>query len=288
VSTMRFKLFIPASPLFVALVALAMLLTVSAWALPSTGQSWSEEPWISVANAPLENKATTLSDPITFNLSGNEPQFIRLGKTQMNYTDYISSAQLTPLSSEMWIQKGSVWSRYEKVAVGEDVDIIVHTPQDADGDIYLISYANSTIKHWNFKFLADYYYRLDLVAEETGRLFMLPAQAGEPGNALILDVLPRQSVQSITPVDVNSILMRDAFVTIKSQRIKGYDVYVDGVFFSSDISDGSLDGIASLTIAGDRTHTITISQRNGQGGIINKNEHTKNFKRETAYTLLID
>jgi hypothetical protein len=54
------------------------------------------------------------------------------------------------------------------------------------------------------------------------------------------------------------------------------------------MSDGSLDGIASLTIGGDKTHTITISQRDGQGGIINKNEHTKNFKRETAYTLLIN
>jgi hypothetical protein len=264
-----------------------MLLALSVLAFPAANQSWSDEPWISANEPPPEQSVTTLSDPIYFNLSGNEPQSVRLGDRQLNYSDYISGASSTSLSSELWIRKGSVWSRFSQVTAGEDVDLIVHTPREGSGDIYLISYANSTIAHWNFKFLAGYY-RLRLLPEESGRLFMLLAQASEPGNALILDVLPRQSEQSFSPLDVNSILMGDAFVTIKSQRIKGYDVFVDGVFYCNDNSDGSLDGIASLTIGGGKTHTITISQRDGQGGIINKNEHTKNFKRETAYTLQMD
>ena len=268
-------------------LALIMLLTVSAWASPSGNPGWSEEPWISATHGPLEIRVSTLSDPIAFNLSGNEPQSIRLGGQQLNYSDYISSSSFAPLSSEMWIRDGAVWSRFSQVTVSEFVDLIVHTPQDGSCDIYLISYTNSTIKHWNFKFPVGYH-RLKLRPEESGRLFMLLVQSGEPGNALILDVMPRQSEQLFSPLDVNSILMGDAFVTIKSQRFKGYDVYVDGVFYSSDMSDGSLDGMASLTIGGDKTHTITISQRDGQGGIINKSEHMKNFKRETAYTLLIE
>ena len=264
-----------------------MLLALSISAMPEGSASWTEEPWIKATEGPQENRASTLSDPIYFNLSGNEPQSIRLGERQLNYSDYISNSTQAPLSSELWIRKGAVWSRFSQVTVGEDVDLVVHTPQDGSGDIYLISYANSTIKHWNFKLLAGYH-RLKLRPEESGRQFMLLAQANEPSNALILDVLPRQIEPSFSPLDVNSILMGDAFVTIKSQRTKGYDVYVDGVFYASDMSDGSLDGIASLTIGGDKTHTITISQRDGQGGIINKNEHTKNFKRETAYSLLIE
>jgi hypothetical protein len=271
---------------------LFVLLGHSAWALPGGNPSWTEEPWtkpggVSSENGLLENSVTTLTDPIYFNLSGNEPQSVRLGESQLNYSDYISGAASTSLSSELWIRKGAIWSRFSQVTAGEDVDLIVHTLREGSGDIYLISYANSTIAHWNFKFLAGYY-RLKLRPEENGRLFMLMAQASEPGNALILDVLPRQSEQSFSPLDVNSILMGDAFVTIKSQRIKGYDVYVDGVFYCNDNSDGSLDGIASLTIGGEKTHTITISQRDGRGGIINKNEHTKNFKRETAYTLQME
>jgi hypothetical protein len=263
------------------------LLTLSAWAMPGGDPSWTEEPWTKATEGPQEIEVTTLSDPIYFNLSGNEPQSIRLGDSQLNYADYVSNASCAPLSSELWIRKGAIWSRFSQVAAGEAVDLIVHTPREGNGDIYLISYANSTIMHWNFKFLEGYY-RLRLIPEESGRLFMLLAQASEPGNALILDVLTRQSEQSISPLDVNSILMGDAFITIKSQRIKGYDVFVDGVFYCNDNSDGSLDGIASLTIGGGKSHTITISQRDGQGGIINKNEHTKNFKRETAYTLLME
>ena len=264
-----------------------MLLALSISAMPEGSASWTEEPWTKATQGHQEKGASTLSDPIYFNLSGNEPQSIRLGERQLNYSDYISNSTQAPLSSELWIRKGAVWSRFSQVTVGEDIDLVVHTPQDGSGDIYLISYANSTIKHWNFKLLAGYH-RLKLRPEESGRQFMLLAQVNEPGNALILDVLPRQIEPSFSPLDVNSILMGDAFVTIKSQRTKGYDVYVDGVFYASDMSDGSLDGIASLTIGGDKTHTITISQRDGQGGIINKNEHTKNFKRETAYTLLIE
>ncbi len=269
------------------LIALLLLLTVSAHALPAASQVWTEEPWISVPQEAQKSRETTLSDPIFLNLSGNEPQFIRLGEQQLNYSDYISSDACRPLSSEIWIRKDAVWSRYSQVTTGEVANLIVHTPRDGSGDIYLISYANSTIKHWNYKFLAGYY-RLKLLPEESGRLFMLLSQGNEPGNALILDVSPQQSKQSFSPLGVDSILKGDAFVTIKSQRIKGYDVYVDGVFYASDMSDGSLDGIATLKLGGDKTHTITISERDGQGGIINKNEHTKNFKRETSYTLLIN
>ena len=284
---MRFNHYFFAAAFAPAIMALIMLLTQSACAMPTGGQSWTEEPWISTMQEPQEKKVTTLSDPIAFNLSGNEPNVIRLGKTQLSYTDYISGPASRPLYSELWIQKAAVWSRYDQVTAGEVVDLIVHTPQDGSSDVYLISYANSTTTHWNFKFLAGYH-RLKLRPEETGRLFMLLAQASEPGNALILDVLPRQTEQSISSLNVNEVLIGEALITIKSQRIRGYDVYVDGVFFSSDMSDGSLDGIASFTIGGDKTHTITISQRDGQGSIINKSEHTKSFKRDLAYTLLIN
>ncbi len=271
---------------------LFMLLALSAWAMPEGNPVWTEGPWtkpggVSLENGAQENQVTTLSDPVYFNLSGNEPQFIRLGERQLNYSDYLSSAACAPLFSELWISKDAVWSRYGQVTAGEAVDLIIHTPQDGSGDIYLISYANSTTMHWNHKFLAGHY-RLRLLPEESGRLFLLLAQGSEPGNALILDVLARQSKPSFSPVDVNSISMGDAFVTIKSQRIKGFDVSVDGVFFCNDNSDGSLDGVASLIIGGGKTHTITISQRDGMGGIINKNEHKKSFNRDTHYTLQMD
>ncbi len=275
---------------FASIPLVLLFLIHAAGAVPSGGYaSWTEEPWIKTVDASQddglpENPETTLSDPIYFNLSGNEPESIRLGERLLNCSDYACSSADAPLFSELWIVKDSVWSRYEEVTAGEAVDLIVRTAREGSCDIYLVSYAKNTTMHWNFKFLAGCY-RLRLLPEENGRLFMLLAQATEPGNALILDVLPRKSEKSFSPVDVNSIAIGEAFVTIRSQRIKGYDVFVDGVFFCNDNSDGSLDGVASMTIGGGKTHTITISQRDGRGGIVNKSEHTRSFARDTHYTL---
>lgn len=275
---------------FALIVPLVLLFLVhAAGAVPSGYASWTEEPWVKPSGVSQEtgqpdNSITTLSDPIYFNLSGNEPESIRLGNKQMNYSDYAAVSAGAPIFGELWISRDSAWSRYGEVTVGDAVDLIVRTPREGSGDIYLVSYAKNTTMHWNFKFLAGCY-RLQLTPAESGRLFMLLGQGTEPGNALILDVLPRQIEQSFSPVDVNSIAMGDAFVTIRSQRLRGYDVFVDGVFFCNDNSDGSLDGVASLTIGGGKTHTITISERDGRGGIINKSEHTRTFARDTHYTL---
>jgi hypothetical protein len=264
-------------------LALIMMLAISAQSLPDSNQSWTEMPWSSTIEAPSGQNATTLSLPLAFNISRNEPQMLQFGSDHLNFSEYVSSSFL----SELWVRTGVRWSRYERTVQGVDVAIILHMPKDGNADVYLISYARGSTNHWNFKLLRGYYL-LRLVPGEDGRLFMITALDNQPGNALMLDVLPRPNVSSSSPLDVGTIQIGKAKVTIKSQRIKGYDVYVDGVFYSSDISDGVLDGITSFTIGAGQTHTITVSQRDIQGNIINKNEHTKSFKRDTAYTLLIN
>jgi hypothetical protein len=87
---------------------IVILLALSAWAMPEGNPVWTEEPWtkpggVSLENGAQESRATTLSDPIYLNLSGNEPQFIRLSEWQLNYSDYLGSAACAPLFSEIWI-----------------------------------------------------------------------------------------------------------------------------------------------------------------------------------------
>jgi hypothetical protein len=270
--------------------SLIMLLASTIAAMPAGSQSWTEEPWTG-ANAPFqETRETTLSDPVTTNISCNRPQFILIADAQYNYSDYVSGT-ISPGSnftgSELWIVRDGVWCRYDQVNAGDNVELILHTPQDGNCDLYLISYANSTIAHWNIRFLADYYYRLDLVPEQSGRLFLLLVQGSEIGGALVLDVQALQDTPSPSASNLEDIRIGEALITIKSERIRGYDVYVDGVFFSSDMSDGSMDGCARFTVGGGKTHTITVSERDGWGNTINKNEHTKSFQRDTAYTLWI-
>jgi len=122
------------------------------------------------------------------------------------------------------------------------------------------------------------------VPQETGRHFLILSQGNSPGNALILDILPRPSQTATVSLDVEAVRIGEAKITVRSERIKGFDVQVNGVFFSSDESDGSRDGIASFTVGAGKTQTITVFQRAGRD-IVNKSEHTRSFLRDRAYTL---
>lgn len=266
--------------------ALIVLLAASVEAVPQGTAVWTEEPWTERAERAPEAE-TMLSDPITFNLSGNEPQDVLIGGARHNYSDCTTGSccpNLGNASVQLWMEKDETWMQYQQMAAGDSVELIAHTPEDGSADLYLISYANSSIAHWSIKSLSSYYHRLRLVPQETGRLFLILSQGSSPSSALILDVLPRPPEAASVSLDVEAVRIGEAEITVRSDRIKGFDVQVNGVFFSSDESDGSRDGMASFVVGAGKTQTITVFQREGRN-IVNKSEHARSFQRDRAYTL---
>lgn len=254
------------------LLLLLMLLWLTACpasASAAYNQSWSEQPWQREAKTERPAEQTVLSSPIAVNLSGREPQTV-----------------LVAGENSLWIDSGTNWSRSLQSVASEAVDIIASCNNSASADLYLISYSNSSIKHYNYKF-QEGYNLLRLVPGGPGRIFLLMVCQGEPGGAIMLDVQPRPEQTTPTFQDVGDISIGESLVTVKSERFRGFDLYVDGIFFGSDGSDGTLDGTAHLIVGSGKTHTISVWQRDGQGGIINKSEHTRVFARDVAYTLLI-
>ncbi len=274
-------------PLFLLALALLLLLAASAAALPQGTAVWTEEPWTERVEQQGVEAKTRLSDPVTFPLSGNEPSSVIMGGKSYNYPNCTAAScgsLLGNSSLQLWFQKDETWMQYQQILAGESVTLIAHTPEDGSADLYLISYTNSEICHWSIKTLSSYYHRLRLVPQETGRHFLILSQGNSPGNALILDILPRPSQTATVSLDVEAVRIGEAKITVRSERIKGFDVQVNGVFFSSDESDGSRDGIASFTVGAGKTQTITVFQRAGRD-IVNKSEHTRSFLRDRAYTL---
>lgn len=229
--------------------------------------------------AETENAALALPDLSPFNITGHEPSLFRLGEREIPYSEYVSQAR----SCELWAQKNTTWTRYIQANQGDNLDLVVFTPEDGNSDIYGISYAGGKIAHRSYH-LSPGYYSLKLDASVSGRTMLILAVKSQPGNALIIDLAPRPA-EAAGPVEVTTAMLGMARVVIESDTVKGYDVFVDGVFFSSDAADGVVDGKASLDVSGDDIHKITVSQRDGQGNIINKREFTKEFKQKTAYTL---
>ncbi len=273
----RFPRSVPSS----SIPMLAVLLLLSS-ALAPAGQAARDNPGAENAlsgAAGVALNASALPDLQPFNITGHEPSSLRLGEREVPYKDYISQAR----SSELWARKNATWTRYLLANQGDGIDLVLFAPSEGSADLYSISYAASKIAHRSYH-ISPGYYGLRLQASEAGRMMMILVVNSQPGNALIIDVAPRPAEQA-GPVEVTASLLGMAKVVIESDRVRGYDVFVDGVFFSSDAADGAVDGRASLEIAGDSIHTITVSQRDGQGNIINKREFTKEFKRNTAYTL---
>ena len=278
--------FSPLAPLLLA-AALMLLLALSVQAAPQGSAVWTEEPWMDKAEEPPVEAKTTLSDPITFRLNGSEPGNVIVGGVRYDYSDCFPGdccPGLGKTSLQLWIQEDESWIQYQQIAAGESVELIAHTPEDGSADLYLISYADSKIDHWSIKSLSSYYHRLRLVPEETGRFFLILSQGSRPSSALILDVLPRPPDAAAASLDVEAVRIGEALITVRSERMRGFDVQVNGVFFSSDESDGSLDGTASFTVGAGKTQTITVFQRKGRD-IINKSEHARSFQRDRAYTL---
>ena len=272
--------------LFLGALAFLLLQAASAAALPQGTAVWTEEPWTERIEHQAEAK-TKLSDPVTFSLSGNEPRSVMIGEKSYNYSNCTPSSCFSlwgNSSLQLWFQKDETWMQYQQISAGESISLIAHTPEDGSADLYLISYASSKIDHWSIKSLSNYYHRLRLIPQEPGRHFLILSQGNSPGSALILDVLPRPPQAATVSLDLEAVRIGEAQITVRSERIKGFDVLVNGVFFSSDESDGSLDGVASFTVGAGKTQTITVFQRAGRD-IVNKSEHTRSFLRDRAYTL---
>lgn len=262
-----------------ALLVLSLGLAVGA----ESGPQWTITPGIMDNTSNVRLPHYTLSMPVLsgFNLSGKEPNAVFLGKTRVPFRDYSSRARTT----ELWLESGANWTCYNEVRQGDSLKLIAYTPSGGVGDLYLIDYANGSISHSGYR-LQPGYSNATLKVYKTGRLMFILAVENQPANAVIIDVLPQIQAAS-GPKDIEQFSPGYALVTVTSDRIKGYDVYVDGVFYSSDTADGVLDGTAIFKVGGDSIHTITISKK----GILDVPEYqsvnTKNFQSGYSYRLKI-
>jgi hypothetical protein len=275
---------------------LITLLVLVFLALSAQGQGWVEQPWNGTiqsfgdgqadqpkeAGSPEDLSAfkefffngTMSTEPSPWNISGNEPSFLMVGGQEIPYLDYSSG----PRGHELWIKGVSRWAQHVKCPLGKSLQIIAFTPTGGTADLYRFSYTDQSMAHQQYQ-LDPGYYSMIFLAEEAGREILVLAVNDQPSNALIIDVLPGK-VAASEVLDVSKGVPGMAKITIISEKLRGYDVYVDGVYRRNDGGDGLVDGIATFTVYGDRIHTIRINLR----GLADYT-FAKEFKTGFAYTL---
>lgn len=261
-----------------SLAALVILFSSLGLAFAQGDDAWTEKPWDDSLMA-SDQSASAMPNLLPFNVTGEEPQAVILAGSDVNYTEYASQKR----QNELWVRNNLTWTQYISAYQGERIGLVAFTPKGGSADLYRIYYSSGNISHKGYNILPGYY-SMNLSTNELGRTMLIFAVNNQPANAVIIDVLPREAEAESGPVAVESLLAKKAKIIIQSDRVRGYDVFVDGAFYSSDIGDGGVDGEAGFTI-GEGMHTITISKRESPDRTTYKSEHKKYFKGGYTYTL---
>ena len=205
-----------------------------------------------------------------YSISGQEPTDVYFGGQSVSYSTYRSAYGGT---NSLWILGSWSWTQYASCPLWAYLQIHAYSPSGGSADLYEI-YPNGNVDKDSTYFWPGYT-RINFQADSIGRYILLFVVNNQPSNAVVIDVSSGGWPPSPGPGPVPSY----ARVTVRSSWLSGYTVSVDDVRSYNDFSDGSLDGVVSFTVSGDRYHTIKITRP----GYLRS--YTRFFRSGYAYTL---
>jgi len=206
--------------------------------------------------------------PVGFTITGNEPNVLSFGWQTVPYSEYISSGMYAG-SNALWIEGETTWTRYAACPAGTWLQLIAATPAGGTARLYEISPAGSAQVN---EYGLGTYNRLSFYAAEQGRYALFFVANNLPSNVVIIDVgagwtpdaiagveVPPPESHPQTPKPTPTPTSGDVSVTLESQNMRGYDVYVDESYVGTEGQGGdALDGMYKLKVVGDQWHTIKV------------------------------
>ena len=153
----------------------------------------------------------------------------------------------------LWIQGASSWTQYAVCPLGAWLQLLAYSTGGGTANFYEI-YPSNRLLYKSYYFYPGYN-RLNFQADEVGKHVLLFVTNNQPSNVVIVDV----SSSGWSPWPSYPSYPSYARVIVKSNWMKGFTVSVDGIHQFNDVSDGSLDGIATFTVSGNQYHTIKVS-----------------------------
>ena len=188
-----------------------------------------------------------LSAPIKYELTGQEPATLYFGSSQKSvpyaqYQSYLSSAGLNSL----WIQGTYSWTQYAVVPQGSSLSLISTSPSGGNGYLYEV-YPDGTLDKNSYYFYP--YNQIGFYADSAGQHILFYVIDGQPSNVIVIDVIAYQPPPPVYDY---------ASVTINSNWLSGYDVYIDGDYWATEGTTGEAPGVLTVTVHGNQYHTIAV------------------------------
>ena len=183
------------------------------------------------------------------------------------YTQYQSNAAYTGGNS-LWILGSSSWSQYARVPQWSGLSLLATSSKGGNGYLYEIT-PDGKLSRESFSFFPGSS-QIDFYADTIGQHILLYIIGGQVSNAIVIDVtnayLPTYPMtpsyppaQIVPPATTTPPATGDTAVTIISQGMKGYQVFLDGNYIGTEGTGGdALDGRFSFRVIGDRNHDVRI------------------------------
>ncbi|NYT02487.1 MAG: hypothetical protein GKC10_07010 [Methanosarcinales archaeon] len=263
--------------------------------VPAEESPWTVEPWpADNASVGLSPEGIDLSQyrefiregPATdgfqaFNLSGSEPSVLLALGMAIPWSMY----QPPGPGPQLWIGGGDSWAQYAALPQNGFLELIAFSSRGGQARLSRFTSSGSSGENYS---LAAGYQKMTVHMAIPGRTLLLLEVDGQPGNAVIADVISADAgseARRSLPEEVLKFSPENAVVKIVSEGVLGYDVYVDGVYNRNEGSDGAVDGTAILPVKGNKIHTIAVVLRGDFGTIPFRREFNREFKSGNLYTL---
>ena len=184
------------------------------------------------------------------------------------YTQFQTYATYTGGNS-LWIQGSSSWSQYAKVPQGSSLSLMGTSSAGGNGNLYEINPDGKL--YTNAYYFYPGYNQINFYADTIGQHILLFVIGGQVSNSIVIDVtsyyppsnpqpVPTYPpIQTLPPATTPSTTYGDTPVTIVSQGMRGYQVFLDGTLIGTEGTAGDpLDGRFSFSVVGNQNHAVRV------------------------------
>jgi hypothetical protein len=215
-----------------------------------------------------------ISNPTKFDISQKTPSEIYYGTGQaLPYSKYVST--VPSRTNELWIQGETDWSQYVVSPLGTWLQLVAYAPVEGPTGFYeIVQTDTNTLKYKTYQFYSGYN-TMNFNVDQVGRHMLYFVVNNQPSNVVVVDVFaqaqPDSMVQSTSIEESNGwqtstkppqynpqspvLTSGDVSVTIKSNSMRGYDVYLDEAYIGKEASG---DGSFSFNVKGNMYHDIKV------------------------------
>ena len=211
-----------------------------------------------------------ISNPTRFDIAQKTPSTVYYGAgVGLPYSQYAST--VPSKTTDLWVQGATNWTQYLVSPVGAWLQLIAHAPVEGPAGFYEMIQTGTTSSKYNTYQFNQGYNTMNFKADQVGRHMLYFVVNNQPSNVVIVDVFaqtpssqyptfaPTTTMPTVSNLPQPTSANGDTPVTIQSQGMRGYQVFLDENYIGTEGGNGdALDGVFNFRVIGGQNHNIRV------------------------------